>query len=313
MNPTNYDIIIIGSGAAGLTAGIYTSRSRLKTLLIEKSLPGGLTATTDWVENYPGFPEGVNGMDLMNRIEKQAKIFGVEFINEEAMNLKLHGEKIEVQTDKIKYNTYALIVASGSSYKKLDIPGEEEFLGRGVSYCATCDGPLFRDRDVVVVGGGDQAVEEGLFLTKFCQKVTLIHRRNRFRAAQILQERAKANPKVEFFMDSVVTGIFGKDKVEGIKVKNVKTGNEIKVTKDGIFIFIGTEPNTKFLQGLINMDEAGYIITDDNMKTSVNGVFACGDVRKKLLRQIITACGEGATAAVAARHYVEELKGIEYR
>lgn len=308
-----YDVIIIGGGPAGLAAGIYSARARLNTLLVEKGIPGGLTITADLIENYPGFPDGINGMELMDRFKRQGQKFGVQIVRAEIKSVVPSKDLIEAQTDKGDFSGYSLIVASGSIPKKLNVPGEEKFRGKGVSYCATCDGPLFKDRDVVVVGGGDTAIEEALFLARFTRKVIIVHRRGCLRAAKILQERAEANPKIDFVWESAVADILGKGKLEGVKVENVKTAKMSVLACHGLFISVGTRPNTKFLEGIVDMDEEGYIITDDNMKTSCDGVYACGDARKKLLRQIATACGEGATAAVAAQHHVEELKGTAYR
>ena len=305
----NYDIIIIGGGPAGLTAGIYASRGRMKTLLIERLAPGGQAALTEIIENYPGFPEGILGSKLMEKLKEQTTKTGLEIISGEVTEIEM--KKIIKTKDK-EYKALAIIVASGAQPQKVGISGEDRLLGKGVSYCATCDGPLFKDRDVVVVGGGDSAVEEALFLTKFAKKVTLIHRRERLRAAKILQERALANKKIEFIWDSVVTEILGKEGVEGVRVKNKKTKEEKEIPCQGVFISIGIIPATEFLKGLTNMDEKGYLLTDEDMKTSREGIYACGDCRKKLLRQIITACGEGALAAFAAARYVEELKGIAY-
>ncbi len=308
-----HDVIIIGGGAAGLTTGIYTSRGGLKTILIEKGIPGGSTATTDLIENYPGFPDGINGMELMGSFKRQAERFGVEIVQADIKSVKSTKDLIEAQTDKGDFSAFCLIVATGSVQKRLNIPGEDEFQGKGVSYCATCDGPLFKDKALVVIGGGDAAVEEALFLTRFGKSVTLIHRRDRLRATKILQERAFANPKIDFIWESVVTEIFGNEKLEGVKVKDVKTKRFKDIPCQGLFISIGIRPNTKFLEGIVRMDREGYIITDENMKTSCEGIYACGDCRKKLLRQVVTACGDGATAAAACQLYVEELKGTAYK
>lgn len=308
-----HDVIIIGGGAAGLSAGIYTSRGRLKTLLVEKGMPGGSAATTDLIENYPGFPDGINGMELMDRFERQAERFGVEILQAEIKSVKPTKDLIDARTDKGNFSTFCLIVATGSVPKKLNIPGEDEFRGKGVSYCATCDGPLFKGKALVVIGGGDAAVEEALFLTRFGKSVTLIHRRDRLRATKILQERAVANPKIDFIWGSVVTEIFGNEKMERIKIKDVKTERFKDIPCQGLFISIGIGPNTKFLEGVVRMDREGYVVTDENMKTSCEGIYACGDCRKKLLHQVVTACGDGATAAMACKLHVEELKGIAYK
>lgn len=308
-----YDLIIIGGGAAGLTAGIYSGRARIKTLLIEKIAPGGQTASTDIIENYPGFPEAISGAELMERMAKQAERFGLETALDEVGNLKFKTEKeIVVKTSKKEYVSLSVIIAVGGEPRPLGIPGEEKLRGRGVSHCATCDGPLFRNEDIVVVGGGNTAVQEALFLAKFAGKVTLIHRRDRLRATQILQEQAFSHAKIEIAWNSVVTGIQGKTRVEGVQVRNRQTGEEKEIPARGVFILTGIKPGTDFLRGCLEMNEEGYLITDENMKTSQEGIYAAGDCRWKQLRQIITACGEGATAALAAQHYVERIKGAAY-
>ncbi|MCD5390533.1 thioredoxin-disulfide reductase [candidate division NPL-UPA2 bacterium] len=317
-----YDIIIIGGGVAGLTAGIYAGRAGMRTLLIEKISPGGQAATAGLIENYPGFPEPISGMELTDRMSRQAEKFGMEKVEGEVIGLKLRETEEEVssvnagrklvRTQNREYETLTVIVATGAEPKKLGVPGEEEFRGKGVSYCATCDGPLFRAQEIVMVGGGDTAVEEALFLTKFAKKVILVHRRDRLRATKLLQERALSNEKMELIWNCVVTEILGEDKVKGVRVKNRRSGEEKDISIQGVFISVGIKPGTAFLHSLVDMDEEGYIITDEKMKTSADGIYAGGDCRKKLLRQIVTACGEGATAAVAAQHYVEELKGTAY-
>ena len=312
-----YDAVIIGGGPAGLTAGIYLSRARMSTLLIEKALPGGQAILTEIIENYPGFPLGIAGPELMQKMEEQAVRFGLKIEYGEAEEVKIkEGKEDKVKIVRInnqEYKTLTIILASGVEASKLKVPGEEELRGRGVSYCATCDAPFFKDQKIVVVGGGDTAIEETLYLTKFVREVTIIHRRDRLRATKILQERVFANKKINFAWDSVVTKILGNEKVEGVLVQNKKTGEEREISCQGIFVFVGNIPNSKFFNELIKLDKKGYILTDDNMMTSQEGIYACGDVRKKLLRQVVTACGEGATAAFAAQKYIEELKGTSYK
>ena len=301
----DYDVIIIGGGPAGLTAGIYASRARLKTLLIESFSVPCQAVTTDHIENYPGFPEGINGFELVEKFKKQAEKFGAEFVVSEVKTIKENNSFWQVITEDKSYIARSVIIASGASPKKLDIPGEDKFRGRGVSYCGTCDGALFKDKEAVVAGGGDTALEEAIFLTRFVRKVTVVHRRNALRGTKILQERAFANKKIEFIWDSVVTEIKGANKVTGVKIKNVKTSAETDFSCDGVFIFVGYTPNTSFLKDVLSMDESGYIIADDNCLASKPGVFVCGDCRKKLLRQVVTACGDGATAAFSCQHYIE--------
>ncbi|MFH1783813.1 MAG: thioredoxin-disulfide reductase [bacterium] len=305
----SYDVIIIGGGPAGLTAGIYNTRGGLKTLLVEKITPGGQANWTYVVENYPGFPEGTSGPKLMQDMQKQAEHFGLKIISEEVLSVSINGDKKVVKTSSGEYEAKAVIVATGARPQKLGVPGEDAFTGKGISYCATCDGPLFRNKGVLVIGGGDAAIEEALFLTAFAEKVTIIHRRDKLRASKILEERAFANKKISFIWDSVVEEIKGEKMFSKAAIKNVKTGDTKDIPADGMFIFIGTQPDTGFIEDIVNTDETGYILTDENMQSSAKGVFACGDVRKKLLRQIVTACGEGATAAVAAEIYINSLKG----
>jgi thioredoxin reductase (NADPH) len=304
---SEYDIIIIGGGPAGLTAGLYTARSKMKTLLLEKMACGGQAALAWTIENYPGFPEGISGAELMERIRKQAERYGLEIERGKVVKVNLSAKKDEklIETEEGKeYRAKALIVATGTRPRKLGVPGEERLTGKGISYCATCDGPLFKNKEIVVVGGGDSAVEEALFLSKFAEKVTLIHRREKLRATKTLQERAISNPKLEFLWESTVTEILGETEVEAVKVRNMETGKELILEAKGVFVYIGTLPNSEFLKGIVEMDDGGFIITDENMETSINGIYACGDVRKKLLKQIVTACGEGATAGFSAGQYV---------
>lgn len=313
----DYDVIIIGGGPAGLTAAIYASRARLKTFLVESFSTPGQAVITDSIENYPGFPDGINGFELVERFKKQAGKFGTEFTAGNIGSVKTYKGKEypgwAVETADKNYTSLSLIIASGTSPRKLGIPGEKELAGRGVSYCATCDGALYKDKEVAVIGGGDTAIEEAIFLTRFVKRVILVHRRERLRATKILQERAFSNKKMEFVWDSQLIEINGENKVNSIKLKNKKTGEEKEIACDGVFMFIGYTPNTDFVKGLVGLDDKGYIITDGNMKTSSPGIFACGDCRQKLLRQVVTACGNGATAGFSAQAYVEELKGIAYK
>ncbi len=303
-----YDIIIIGGGPAGLTAGLYASRARLNTLLIERALIGGQIVTTDKVENYPGFEEGISGPELVKHMELQAKRFGLEIISGRVVLAEDKGDSKSVGLeDGNQYTCKAIIVASGAEPAKLEVEGEDKYRGRGVSYCATCDGAFFKNLKIAVVGGGDSAIEEALFLTKFASEVYVIHRRNELRATKILQERLFANSKIKVVWDSVVEKIEGDDFIKGVLLKNVKTQEKTLLNVNGIFIYVGTRPNTEFLTNSIKLNEKGYIITDDNMATTVSGIFAAGDIRAKLLKQVSTAVGDGATAAFAAERYIETI------
>ncbi|MCG8473740.1 MAG: thioredoxin-disulfide reductase [Desulfobacterales bacterium] len=304
MSETQYDLIIIGGGPAGLTAGMYASRARLNTVLVEKVATGGQILITDWIENYPGFPEGISGPDLSDKMLEQAKQFDLHFEYGEVEKMALEGDVKSVMVGDKTLTAKAVIVASGASPRTLHV-GEERFHGKGVSYCATCDGPFFRDKTVVAVGGGDTAVQESLYLTKFAKKVYLVHRRDQLRATKILQERALENENIEMVWDSVVTGMDGLFGVENVSVKNVKTGEEKKIAADGCFIWIGILPNTEFVDESLEMDEWNFIKTDANMATNIPGVFAAGDVRSTPLRQIATAVGDSAIAATMAEHYIQ--------
>jgi thioredoxin reductase (NADPH) len=300
-----YEVIIIGGGPGGLTAGLYTSRARLSTLLIESALFGGQMTTTELIENYPGFPQGVTGDELSHLMEDQAKKFGMKTVTQEVVKVSLEGDVKVVQTYESTYRCEALIVSTGTEYRKLGVPGEKEFAGKGVSYCATCDGAFFRDSQIVVVGGGDSALTEALFLTKFAKELTIIHRRDALRGTKIYQERALSSPKIKFLWNSIVQEIKGDSVVRSITVKNVRTGEIKQVETEGVFLFVGLVPRTQFLKGVIQMDEGGYVITNENCETSAKGIFAVGDCRKKLLRQIATAVGDGATAAFATEKFLE--------
>jgi len=300
-----YDLLILGGGPAGLTAGIYGARGGRKVALIERAVPGGQAFLTNEIENYPGFPKGVSGPELMQAFQEQAERFGVKIIMADIQEVELEGdEKTLIGEDGNRYRASSVIIATGAQPKKLEVPGEEDFRGRGVSYCATCDGAFFRNKKVAVVGGGDSAVEEAIFLTRFASQVVIIHRRDRLRAVDILQKRAMANEKIDFRWDTVVTEITGEAKLTSLKLKNVKTGQEFEEAFDGLFIFVGTVPNTGFLKGTLALDKEGWIITNSSLGTSLKGVFAAGDVRNTLFRQVATAVGDGATAAASAEHYL---------
>lgn len=300
---TIYDIIIIGGGPAGLVAGLYSARARMKTLLIESLGIMGQATMTGLVENYPGIDE-INGFELIAKFKKQAETFGLEITQGTVKTLQDAAVK-RVEDENQTYEAKSVIIATGACSKKLGVPGETEFLGKGVSYCATCDGAFFRDKNIIVVGGGDAAVEEALFLTRFGKKVTIVHRRDQLRAIKLLQERAFSNNKIDFIWDSVVEEIKGKNKVEKVCLKNVKTAGKKEITCEGVFIFTGWTANTAFLKGIVDLDEQNSIIVDNKSSTSKEGIFAAGDCCKKVLHQIITAAADGALAAFSARQYVD--------
>jgi thioredoxin reductase (NADPH) len=309
MMHTNYDLVVIGGGPAGITAGIYAARAQLKTLLLEKAAPGGQILVSDWIENYPGFPEGISGADLMLKMADQVKRFGVAIDSGEVKSVDLTGQIKKLFLTDRTVTAKAIIIATGASPKKLGVPGEAEFYGKGVSTCATCDGPFFRESVVAAVGGGDSAVQETLFLTRFAKKVYLIHRRDQLRAARILQERAFANDKIEIVWDSVVTQINGSEAgVQGVSVRNVKTGQISDLAVDGCFMWVGITPNTAFIKDAVLLDAGGFVVVNAKMEASVPGVYAAGDVRNTPLRQVATAVGDSAIAATEAAKYIEALE-----
>ncbi len=303
---TDYDIVIIGGGPAGLTAGMYGARANLKTLCIEKYLPGGQIAVTEEVEDYPGF-EHILGAELAQKFEQHARKFGLEIVSDQVEEIFQKDGYHVVKGADHEYTAKTVVLATGGSPNLLGIPGEKEFSGKGVSYCAICDGAFFKDQVIVVVGGGDAAVEEGIFLTKFGSKVILIHRRDQLRAQKIIQNRAFKNPKMEFVWDTVVESIEGEAKVTHVNVKNTKTGETSKIDCGAVFVFIGFVPNSKLTREPLKLDSNDYILTDEKMETSIRGVYACGDVRHQLVRQVTNAVGDATTAAMAAAKYIEEL------
>jgi thioredoxin reductase (NADPH) len=306
------NLIIIGSGPAGLTAGIYAGRAQLAPLLITGGALGGQTALTNEIENYPGFPEAIAGQELAQLMQKQAERFGTRMEMDEVTEVDFSIHPFKVKTYAQEYEAKAVIIATGASPRKLGVPGEKEFTGQGVSYCATCDGFFYQNRTVVVVGGGDSAVEEAMFLTRYASKVYLVHRRNRLRAEKVTQERAFKNEKMEWVWDSVVTEILGEQGVAQVRIQNVKTGEESFLQADGIFIYIGNVPNTQFLGGQVELDQYGYIVTDRQCHTNIPGVFAAGDSQEWVLQQIATAVGSGAMAAMEADKFIAELEGTAY-
>ena len=314
MTHKTYDLVIIGAGPAGLTASIYARRARLDAVVLERLVPGGQILLSQRIENYPGVPLPISPKRLMEKMQRQAENLGMKLEQAEVKRIELDGEKkiIHTLSDK-KYTTLVVIIASGTEPSKLGAEGEATFVGRGVSYCATCDAPFFKDQEVMVVGGGNTALQETLHLVRFARKVHLVHRRGMLRAEKILQERAFRNPKVEIIFRSVVKVIYGDSQVEGVKLKDLETGKIKKIPCSGVFISVGLKPNTEFIRGLVELDKKGFVKTRANLETNVPGVFACGDVRKNLLKQVVVACGEGALAAASAEKYINKVKGIEYK
>jgi len=299
-----YDVIILGGGPAGLSAGIYTARARLTSLLIEKNIIGGLIADAEWVENYPGFPEGISGYDLTQLMEQQARKFGLETLLTEVNGIELKENIKIVKTSSGDLNTKTVIIASGCERTKLDVPGEVEFTGKGVSYCATCDAFFFREQPIAIVGGGNSAVSEALHLAKFASRVTLIHRRDELRATRILQEKALAEPKIDFLWNKVVEAVEGEDVVKRLQLRDVTTDEKSTLDVAGIFVSVGINPTTNYLKGTLALDEAGYIITNEKMETDSPGIFATGDIRSGSIRQTIAAAGDGAVAAIYAERFI---------
>ena len=301
-----YDVIIIGSGPAGFTSGIYTSRAKLKTLIISGSLPGGQLMTTSEVENYPGFPNGIFGPELMMNMRQQAERFGTTIIDDEVLEVDFKNQPFLVSTHSEKYQGRAILLCTGASPRKLGINGEQEFGGRGVSYCATCDGPFFKGEEIAVIGGGDTAIEEATFLTKFGKSVKIIHRRNFLRASKILQEKAFENSKIQFIWNHIVTNISGNKKIESIDIEDLVTGKTQNLVVGGLFVAIGHEPNTAIFKDQLELDDKGYVVLKDNTRTSIEGVFAAGDVHDYRYRQAITAAGFGCMAALDVEKWLSE-------
>jgi thioredoxin reductase (NADPH) len=303
-----YDVIIAGAGPAGMTAAVYTSRANLSTLMIERGMPGGQMANTEDVENYPGF-ESILGPDLSTKMFEHAKKFGAEYAYGDIKEIIDNGEYKTVVAGSKQYKAYSVIISAGAEYKKVGVPGEKELSGRGVSYCAVCDGAFFKGKELVVIGGGDSAVEEGVYLTRFATKVTIVHRRDQLRAQKILQDRAFANEKVDFIWNHTIKSINDKDgKVGSVTLVSTENGEEREMNADGVFIYVGMLPLSKPFESLGITNENGYIETNERMETKVKGIFAAGDIREKTLRQIVTATGDGSIAAQSAQHYVEEIK-----
>jgi len=303
-----YEIVIIGGGPAGLAAGLYAARARRKTVLLEKGVIGGQIALTELVENYPGIPS-INGFDLAQAMLNQSESYGLEVEYAETTGIEQEGRLWLVRTAEDEYVAKAVIVTAGADYNKLGVPGEERLTGRGVSYCATCDAAFFKEQHVAVVGGGDAALDEGLFTTRFADKVTVFHRRDKLRASAILQERAFANPKMEFVWNTVVTEVLGEDAVTGVRLHNRETGEESTMDVAAVFIFIGQHPNTGFLGALVPLDEGGHALVSEWMETELPGLYVAGDARRNSARQVVSSAGDGATAAIAAEHYISSSFG----
>jgi len=305
-NKKRYDVVIIGSGPAGYTAAVYTSRAKLSTLIISGTLPGGQLMTTSEVENYPGFPNGIFGPELMMNMRQQSERFGANIVDDEVIKVDFKKRPFMIATHSETYIAEAVIVCTGASPRKLGIPAEQQFSGRGVSYCATCDGPFFKGEDIVVVGGGDTALEEATFLTKFGKSVKIVHRREFLRASKILQEKAMENPKIEFMWNNVVSDIKGDKKIATVMVKNIASGKETTLEVGGLFVAIGHEPNTSIFKGQLELDDKGYMVLKNHTKTSVEGVFAAGDVHDHRYRQAVTAAGFGCMAAIDVERWLSE-------
>jgi thioredoxin reductase (NADPH) len=313
MTDTVRDVVIIGSGPAGYTAGLYTARASLKPLLIEGVQYGGALMNTTDVENYPGFPDGVMGPELMDLMRKQAERFGAEIISDDATEVDLTGAVKRVVVGAETYLARTVILAMGSAYRELGLPGEKRLSGHGVSWCATCDGFFFRDKDIAVIGGGDSAVEEATFLTRFGKSVTMVHRRDSLRASKIMAERAETNPKISFAWNSVVEDILGEDSVTGITLRDVATGEARTLDVGGVFVAIGHDPRNELIRGQVTLDEAGYVVVDaPHTRTNLPGVFGCGDLVDHTYRQAITAAGSGCAAALDVEHYIDGLPAEEH-
>ena len=305
--PETYDIAVIGAGGAGLTAALYGARARRRTVVFERLMTGGQIATTELVENYPGFPQGINGADFAMNLVEQVGRFGAELRYEDVQSVEPRpGAPFRIETSEGAYDAHAVIATAGADYNKLGVPGEDEFIGRGVSYCATCDAAFFQNQEAIVVGGGDAAFDEALFTARHVSKVWLVHRRDTFRASALLQERVFANPKIEIVRNTVVDRIVGTEGVGGAELRNVRTGEARTLPVSAVFIFIGQTPNSHLLKGLVELDEGGHARVDLRMRTTVPGLFVAGDLRIEAARQLVSACGDGATAALAAEAYLAE-------
>lgn len=304
----NHDLIVIGGGPAGLTAGIYGARAGLSTVIIERAMPGGHTATTHYIENYPGFPEGIAGIELAEKIKQQVLRFGVEIVGSEVQSINKKDGSFVVLTDSRQFAARAAIIATGTIWKKIGVPGEAKLHGRGVSYCATCDGPLFKGRDVVVVGCGNSGLQEGKFLLQFVSRITFVEFLPHVTADKILYDRLIGEEKVDFLLNHEVKSINGSERVESVTVKDRATGKEETILANGVFVYVGLEPNASMLDKIVDFDEKGFVVVDSRMQTKQPGLFAAGDICSKKIRQVVTACAEGATAALEAYHYLDSIE-----
>jgi thioredoxin reductase (NADPH) len=307
---TLYDLIIIGGGPAGLSAAIYAGRARLNTLVVEELIVGGQSSTTETIENYPGFPDGIGGYELAQKMEEQAKRFGVKFLFEKVEKTDLEGKEKKVHISGKVYKSKSVIIASGASPRRLNVPGSDKFHGKGISYCATCDGALFTDKSVIIVGGGNSAVEEGLFMLRFTKNITFVQDLPNLTAEKILQERLFQHPEIKIYYNSEILSINGEEKIKSMSVKDKKTGKTFDIETDGIFVYIGLVPKTDFLDKKVLLNEYGYIKVDKDLKTNIEGVFAAGDVIEKSFRQVITAASDGALAAKSVEKFIENLKEV---
>lgn len=308
-NSNHVKVLVLGAGPAGLSAALYAARAELAPVVLTGTQLGGQAALTFTIENYPGFPEGVGGAQLGELFQKQAEHFGAKVEFDTASEVDLSRRPFKVKTDSAEYAADSLIISTGADPNKLKVPGEEALTGRGVSYCATCDGWFFKDKKVVIVGGGDSALEEGLFITRYASSVTVIHRREEFRAGPLLQKRVSEHPKMNVIWNTVVTEVLGSEKVEAVRLKNIKAGEETSFETDGVFIFIGHTPNTQMFKGKLEMDKLGYLRVNDKMETSVEGVYAAGEAADSHFRQVVTSAGMGAAAAIQATHFLEAKSG----
>jgi thioredoxin reductase (NADPH) len=304
-----YDVAVIGAGPAGLTAAIYGARAGLKMLVLERALPGGYVATTDLVENYPGFGEGIAGVELAEKMKQHALRFDTKIVSAEVSAITKSDKTLIVKAGQTEYTARAVIIATGTTPKKLNIPGEDELRGRGVSYCATCDGPLFRGRRITVIGGGNSAIQEGLFLLKYVEHITFVEFMPQLTADKILQDEIKKEKRAAFFLHHVPVRIGGTERVESITIRNRETKEEETIETGGVFIYVGLSPFSQFVRGTVKLDEFGFVVTNEKLETSVPGIYAAGDIRSDAVRQVVTACGDGAAALIHAHHYIERIRG----